>query len=417
MPMPYTNNDRQVLRKLAYEYMEYATLDVQKEKIEMWKSLNSLNMQRPMVLIDQMPIYELTSDDDLKLKVTDPFWQCVEWDIRLKIYRWKHFPVDMVLEPYITIPKIVHCTGYGIAPDVSFIKLDEYTTAPSQKFNAVIKDYEDIEKIKDMTFTTYEYQDSLHYNEAKEIFDGCAPFAMRNIISFHLGVWDFLTQYMGVENIYYDLYDRPDFLHACMDRITNATIAGIKNANSLMIHDDNSNLCHCSHIYTNDLLPDSLKGKGGVSENCWAFGMAQLFSTVSPSLFEEFEIPYIKRMAEYFGYIYYGCCDKLDDRMDCIKTIPSVRKISCSPWSDRKNFAMQIGDRHVMSFKPSPAYLASHVFDEDMIRNDLKYTIDLAKANNVNLEIILKDISTVRYTPERLTKWADIAMELVCSYK
>lgn len=39
--MPYTNNDRQVLRKLAYEYMEYATLDVQKEKIEMWKSLNS----------------------------------------------------------------------------------------------------------------------------------------------------------------------------------------------------------------------------------------------------------------------------------------------------------------------------------------------------------------------------------------
>jgi tRNA threonylcarbamoyladenosine modification (KEOPS) complex Pcc1 subunit len=43
----------------------------------------------------------------------------------------------------------------------------------------------------------------------------------------------------------------------------------------------------------------------------------------------------------------------------------------------------------------------------------LKWTVDLAKANNVNLEIILKDISTVRFEPSRLTRWADIAMEIV----
>lgn len=414
--MPYTHEDKQVLRELANTYMEFATLSVQKEKIELWKSLNSLQMQRPMVFIDQLPIFELTTDDDLKLKVTDPFWRSVEWDLRMKIYRWKHFPVDMVFEPYITIPEIVYCSGYGIAPEVHLVKLTENTTAASQKFNPIIKDYEDIEKIKDITYVTHKDQDELHLNEAKEIFDGCAPVVMRSLVHYHLGVWDFLTQYMSVENIYYDLYDRPEFLHACMDRITNATIAGIEKANELMLHDDNMNLCHCSHIYTEDLLSDVLEGMGRVSKNCWAFGLAQLFSSVSPSLFEEFEIPYIKRMTEYFGYIYYGCCDRLDDRLECIKTIPNVRKISCSPWSDRRNFAERIGKKHIMSFKPSPALLATDSFDEELVRKDIKQTIDLAKSNNINLEIILKDISTVRNEPERLSRWADVVMNLVCSY-
>ena len=39
-----------------------------------------------------------------------------------------------------------------------------------------------------------------------------------------------------------------------------------------------------------------------------------------------------------------------------------------------------------------------------------------AKDNNVNLEFILKDISTVRGDVSRLDKWAEIAMRVVESY-
>lgn len=141
--------------------------------------------------------------------------------------------------------------------------------------------------------------------------------------------------------------------------------------------------------------------------------MAQLFSSVSPAFTEEFEIPYIIRMAEPFGMIYYGCCDRLDDRMDLVKKIPHVRKISCSPWSDRKAFAEKIGPEIIMSNKPSPAFLATDSLDEDAVRKDLRRTVALARENKVNLELILKDISTVRHHPERLTRWAEIAMEEV----
>jgi hypothetical protein len=69
-----------------------------------------------------------------------------------------------------------------------------------------------------------------------------------------------------------------------------------------------------------------------------------------------------------------------------------------------------------MSNKPSPAFIANDTVDWSGVRTDLQYTADLAKANNVNLELILKDISTVNLKPERLTKWAEIAMEIVRNY-
>ena len=164
------------------------------------------------------------------------------------------------------------------------------------------------------------------------------------------------------------------------------------------------------------MLPDFGAGKGPTSQNSWAFGLAQLFTTVSPDFFNEFEMPYITRMAKHFGMIYYGCCDRMDDRLEFVKKIPNVKKVSCSPWSDRNNFAANIGPDLIMSSKPSPAFIASESVNWDVVKDDLKATIYAAKSNGVNLEFILKDISTVHHQPERITKWAEIAMQLVENY-
>jgi len=411
--MPVSKEDKQILRDLGSEYMSLATLPIQKEKILLWKAINRSQMQRPMVCIDQLPWYELNAGNELTCLVNDPFWKNIELDLRSKIYKWKHFPVDMVLEPYITIPKAIGNSGYGLNVNVERLELAEGTTAASQHFTDILKNYEDIEKIKDLKITVDNNQSEIWMQEAKAIFDGIAPVMQSHGMTFHLGVWDYLTQLMNIENAYYEIMDRPEFVHACMERATEATIAGIIQANELKIHDDINNQCHCSYIYTDELLPDCGQGKGPVSKNCWAFGLAQLFTSVSPSVTEEFELPYITRMAEHFGMIYYGCCDRLDDRLDIIKKIPNLRKVSCSPWSDRKRFAEEIGNKLIMSNKPTPAFIATETVDWAEVRKDLQYSVDLARNNNVNLEIILKDVSTVRSDPDRLTKWADIAMEIV----
>jgi len=66
-----------------------------------------------------------------------------------------------------------------------------------------------------------------------------------------------------------------------------------------------------------------------------------------------------------------------------------------------------------MSNKPMPAILATDSFNEDAARSDIRKTIAVAKRHNRPLEMILKDISTVRHDPERLWRWAQIAMEEV----
>ena len=373
-------------------------------------------MQRPMVCIDQLPYNELNANGDFSYQVSDPYWRTVEHALRNTIYTWRNFAVDMVVEPYITIPKVVHNSGYGIEKDTTTLALDVHTTAASVHYDNVLKDYEDIEKIKDMEITQNESETALRFAEAKDIFKDIAPIVLGHGVGFSLSGWDRLNEYMGMENLLIDMYDRPEFLHACINRVTESTIAGIVSANKLQVHDDIVNLCHCSYIYTDELLPDFGAGKGPTSQNSWAYGLAQLFTSVSPEFFNEFEMPYITRMAEHFGMIYYGCCDRMDDRLEFVKKIPNVKKVSCSPWSDRNNFAANIGPNLIMSNKPSPAFIACESVNWDVVRDDLKATLDVAKANGVNLEFILKDISTVHKQPERITKWAEIAMNLVENY-
>lgn len=408
-------HDKKVLREIGTKYMEIATLPIQKEKIGLWKALNRSKMARPMVTMSNIPWHELNRDGELDCMVEDPYWRDIELGLRKEVYQWKHFPVDMVLDPFIRIPLAISDSEYGMDRKEKQLSVDPANDVVARHYENQLETLEDIEKIKERVITNDTEKNRFLLEQGRDIFNGIAPVKAKGI-QFHLGIWDFISSWMGVENILYDLVDRPEFIHAILDRMTDSTLSGIRQANEWMIHDDIANICHCSHIYTDELLPDSGEGKGPISKNCWAFGLAQLFTSISPEMFEEFEVPYIKKMAEPFGMIYYGCCDRLDNKLELVKKIPNVRKVSCSPWSKREAFAEKIGRDLIMSNKPNPAFIATSLVDYDEIRKDLEYTCELAKKNNVNLELILKDISTVRYEPERLTKWAEIAMAVVRNY-
>ncbi|MCL2531277.1 MAG: hypothetical protein FWE40_03865 [Oscillospiraceae bacterium] len=392
---------KEILRQLVGEYMQYATLPVQQEKTALWRALNRCDMQRPMITIDQLPWHELACNE-LTCQIEDPYWRGVEQTLRQTLYKWRNFPADMVLDPFIALPKAVTRTGYGIVAQTDYLGI-------SQHFTNQLVELSDTEKIKDEVITHDEVLTAQIYAQAQDMFGDLAPIRMVGI-SFHLGVWDKLTTYMGVDECYYAFYDNPELLHAAMNRMTESTIAGIAAANQLGLHNDNQTLCHCSHVFTDELLSESGAGRGATSQHCWSFGLAQLMTATSPDIFEEFELPYISRMAEYFGAVYYGCCDKLDDRLHLVKRIPNLRKVSCSPWSNKENFAAQLGPQLVLSAKPNPAFLAGAAMNEDEIRRELQQYCALAKQHGLSVEFLLKDVSTVAGDPGRLSRWADIAM-------
>ncbi len=405
-----SQKDIAVLRELAARYAAHASLPVQSEKRELWRALNNGNMIKPMIAIDQMPWNELDVDGFLQCKVEDPYWRWVEWDLRMEIYKWEHLPADMVLNPYIHIPRHIGSTGYGISPIDHTSVTDPSSAVLGHYYEAVIKEPEDVEKIQIPQLSVNRDGETAAAEAADYIFAGIIPWKFRGW-TFHLGIWDFLSQWLGVENCYIELMDRPEFMHALMERMTIAMISQIEQADALGIYDVTTNVTHCSYTFSDFLPTVGCDERAPQSKDVWAFGLAQLFSSASPEITAEFEVPYMQRLFPYFGAVYYGCCDRLDDRLDIIERMPKIRKVSCSPWSNREAFAEKLSAKYIMSNKPSPAILATDVFDEDAARADIRRTIDAAKRYGKRVELIMKDISTVRYDPRRLWRWSEIAIE------
>ena len=401
-------NEAAVLRELAKQYADIASLPVQAEKRNLWLKLNSLNMERPMLLIDQIPWNEMDVDGFLNCQVQDPYWRSVEWEMRTTIYKWRHMPADMVVNPYLCLPRPIRNTGWGLSiKTTEHIILEANATASSSVFDNQIQDMDDLEKISMPRITLDTQREEEIIRQARELFDDVIEFRMTGQC-MHLGIWDTISQWMGVTNCYIELMDQPEMIHALMEKLTQGLISMIHQLNELEAFDIHSNLCHCSQTFLHDMPK---KDDRGLSGNAWAFGLAQLFTAVSPAITDEFEVAYMKRVFPYFGAIYYGCCDRLDDRMHVIEKLPKIRKLSCSPWSVRENFADSMPSYCVMSNKPNPAFLASGKLDEQLVRDDIRRTIAAAKAHNRSLELILKDISTVSHNPACLWRWQEIAME------
>ncbi len=110
-----------------------------------------------------------------------------------------------------------------------------------------------------------------------------------------------------------------------------------------------------------------------------------MLGSVSPQMFEEYEVEYVKPLLEQFGLVYYGCCEPLHNRIDYIRKIKNVRKISMSPWADIRAGAEHIHGDYVISRKPNPAYLAAASFDPELVRRELQETCRAAKGERMYL--------------------------------
>ena len=406
--------DIAILRELAEKYISFASLPTQATTKERWSALNSDKMQKPMVLINQMPWNELT-EDSLVCMIEDRYWRGVENNLRQKIYQWEHLPVDMLLPPYVAIPRAISIKEPGGNYGLVFQnerRGGENGSVSSKQIIDILETEEDLGKIRPATVLWNQGQDKLHLEQAEKIFDGIAPVLMSGVRQ-HLGLWDTVSFAKGVTNCYMDLYDRPEFLHSIMRRLTDCALALTRQYDEMKLFDATSMTCHCSVTYGSG-LPTGTDTVG--AKDAWAFGMAQLFSSTSPDITEEFELPYMQELFANFGAVYYGCCERLDDRLELIDQLPNVRKVSCSPWSDRDAFAEKLNKKYIMSNKPNPALLAAPDFDEALIRDDLRRTMRAAREHGVALEMILKDISTVKNDPSRLWRWAQIAAEETANF-
>ena len=146
--MAMNAKDKAVIRGLASEIAELAALPVQDEKRRLWRALNSKRPERPMVMIDQVCWNELASSGELTPQCDDPDCRGYETALRRQLYQWRHFPVDMVIEPFIRVPMAIRNSGFGIGVEEETATVDPENAVISHKYGNQFKTDDDLEKIR-----------------------------------------------------------------------------------------------------------------------------------------------------------------------------------------------------------------------------------------------------------------------------
>jgi len=404
--------DKAILRRLGEELAEIAHLPVQRETAELWRRLNDLEPVRPLIWINEIPWHEMDVDGELELQCSDQTCRAIEGELRRTLYQWRHMRGDMVIEPVIYSPLAVGDTGFGLGIEEDVISLDARNPVVSHDYQPQIQSEADIEKIRTPEVHHDEAASQRNFEIRQEIFEGILPVQKRGLPGMWFAPWDLLVMWWGVQEALADLILRPELVHKAIDRLVTAMLARLDQyveLNVLSRNDNNTRIGSGGYGYTSELPQPDFDPTHVRPIDLWGCATPQIFSDVSPQMHEEFALRYERRWLDRFGLTYYGCCEPLDRKMGILRTVPNLRKVSMSPWVDLERAAEEVARHYVFSMKPNPAIVAEHYWRPDAARRQLRDALEITRGCNV--EIILKDISTVRYEPQRLWEWAQIARE------
>ncbi len=409
------SGDKDILRRLAGELAGIAALEVQKEKAQLWTKLNRLESARPMIWINEVCWNEMNVNDELTLQTVHPWAREQEDELRKIIYQWRRMPGDMVVNDYLACQPAIHSTDFGIIEDVDVLKTDDANDVVSRHFKVQIREPQDVDKIKIPVITHNTEATEIRYQAMSDVYEGIMP--VRKVGQGHIWFtpWDYLIRWWGIAEAMMDMIQRPDMVNAMVSRIVDAWMAELdqfEELNLLALDNNNTRVGSGGYGYSDELPGDNFDPDHVRPHNMWGCSNAQIFSEISPEMHWEFAVRHDLRWLKRFGLTYYGCCEPLDKKMDILRKIPNLRKISVSPWCDLDRTIQEIGSDYVISRKPSPAILAESQWRPERARADIREILEKTQGR-CHIEFIMKDISTVRYEPQRLWEWAQIAMEEV----
>jgi len=406
--------DVEVLRELGRRKAEAAVHPDNINHAELWTRTNDLQMTKPPIFIDEICWHEFICDE-LALRSTHPFARKYEELLRRELYRWEHLRASMVISPFIECPMALRDSGFGIDEVVDTIAADESSDIVSRHFHILMENMDDITKIQDPIIVHDEEETRRNYEMLLHIFDGILPVKIVGAKGYWFTPWDNLIRVTGIEEAMINLIEEPEFINALVERFVDASIISMQRYNELgawSSNNTNMRVGSGGYGYCSALAPVDFDNMRNVpAKELWGCGNAQIFSEVSPDMHWEFSIRHELRWIEQFGLSYYGCCEPLHHKLHILERIPNLRKVSMSPWAKLDEARELCKGRYVMSCKPSPATFVGDTLDEAEAVRAIRTILEQSKG--CSIEIVMKDISTVGYHPEKLWRWAQIAQDVV----
>jgi len=408
-PVVIDKEDRDILRQLANETAEVACRPEMAEKAKTWTQHNDLKTDRPVIFLEPNNGWpELMPDSDCQCK--GELARQWEYYLRMELYWANMIRDDHVIDLYFDVPYCHTNTGWGgVTPERK-----GGGGGGSYKIIKVVEDYEDdFEKLR-FPELVIDFESSKQLLEvARETFGDILKVRQFTSWWWTLGMtWDYIDL-RGLEDFICDFMWAPEWVHRMMDFLCEGQLREIDSLQQqglLSSNVGNEYIGSGGLGYTDD-LPGYDPSIRVETNNMWGFVESQETVMTSPEVYGEFILPYHIKIAERFGLNCFGCCEPYEARFKYSCKIPGLRRVSCSPWSDRSLTQELLGNRYVASHKLSPSLLALPQMNEALARNEIRDALE--NSRDCIPELVMKDVSTFGNNPLNASRWVEIAREEV----
>lgn len=400
------NNDIKILRELAKKVTGITSSSKQDVRRKAWSNHNSLIHERPLIYMRAYAFHECIEKSDMKC--IDPFYRDYEYKMHRLIFH-DTLNDDLVLEPWLTVDAVNKALRWGVP-----VELGEKPTAHgAAAYKTVINTEQDIKKLVGAKHEIDEAATDELYNKLDDAVGDIIKINLNRVSQF--GMWNMdistdLAKLRGLEQIMWDAYDNPEFLHSILAYMRDTILKNHEDAENA---GDFSLSCNQNQAvaYANNLERPKANIFGKKRSEIWGFMASQEFTTFSPDMFNEFMLRYQKPIIEQFGLSSYGCCEDLTNKISLLKNIKNLRRIAVSPFADVRSCAQQIGSDYIVSWRPNPSSMISTGLDEDFIRKHMRENFAIFKENKSFFDITLKDVETINHQKGNPAKWVQIVRE------
>ncbi|MFH1022756.1 MAG: hypothetical protein V1809_05155 [Planctomycetota bacterium] len=411
-----TASDREILAPLADRLMKLASRPGEIFKKELWARHNALqSVERIPVCVTYEGIPDPAWDDVFHpgwIRATGDIARRIERDLRKRIWMAENVPDDHIVWPALFLPAIAAAHDWGVN------LLWENPDDPQGARHIVppLADRIDITRLRLPRTDVDETATAARLAEGTELTGGRLA-----VHPVYPGIgespFELAVEMRGMENLFFDVCDRPEDVHALMNFITEATIRDHRHREqcgwinrALDPTGKFQMLPRWRHLCAR--APAGMPGRPPRISDEWPYVSAQSACGLGVAMYGEFVHAYNAPIAALFtgGNVYYHGCENLDAKLPVISRLPNLRRHHVSPWSSVALAAKHFLGRVVLEVHAHPTRVIFQSSPEDM-RKEIQGLIAAADGHPMSLN--LSDIHSLNGKPETLITWARIAREEV----
>jgi hypothetical protein len=404
---------RDTVRELAHRLAELAHSPENAARLARWRAVNSLRpTDRPPVICHPGSGAWEELLPRATLVATDPYLVGLEQQFRRQLFKWDEIGDDTVIEPWLGVSTVMRLEGqhfWGlpiqhIQPEN--VKVD-VSTRVAWRYEPPLRTEADIEKIVAPRYHLDRPATQANLSRMHDLLGDILP--VREICAVPgPGAWlhGWATELRGVEQLLFDLMDRPAWVHRLMRTLMEGFLGVMdqfEQAGVLTLN--NVGLMACDDLPAPGFDPARVRLR-----DLWGRGESQEFQGVSPAQHEEFLLRYQKPILARFGITFYGCCEDLTHKIPLILSIPNLRRFVCSPWTDIGKLAEAVGSSRSIEWRQKATDVVYAPPGLQPIRKHLEDGLRLAGSGH--LLIVLQELETVNGDRRRLAEWAALAKDL-----